>query len=91
MTHSSETANYGLPQFADNDKPTWRGDVNETNLKVDAALKALSDSIESGSNGPPIADTISALLESAGVLVTGGTGLTAKQLDELSLYETEGI
>ena len=99
MTASSTTPNYDLPIFADDDKPTWRGDVNSTNTAIDAALKGLSDKVSSA----PTSDTtvagfvandtsetnkaIDTLLASGKyviVKVTGG-GLTAAQLDGLSL------
>ena len=86
MTHSTTTANYGLPQFADNDKPTWRIDVNETNQKIDAALAELAEAVSAPSGIEPV---VTGILTTAMAVVTGGTGLTAKQLDELTLY-TEG-
>lgn len=35
MGASDETTHLGLPLFGDDDKPTWRGDVNDTHRKID--------------------------------------------------------
>lgn len=40
MGASTTTPNVGLPQFGDNDKPTWRGDVNAAFTTVDSAIAA---------------------------------------------------
>ena len=99
MSASSSTPNYNLPIFADSDKPTWRGDVNNTNTAIDTALKNLSDTIASSStNDSEIATlvnddnsetnkAIDALLKSGKYVIVkvGGEGLTAAQLDGLSL------
>jgi hypothetical protein len=37
MGSSTQTATLALPQFADNDKPTWRGDINGAFSAIDAA------------------------------------------------------
>lgn len=99
MPASKSTPNYQLPLYQDADKPSWRGDVNDTNTKIDAQLKSLNDrvtapiDVDSSVSGL-IANTdskvnaaINTLLKSGQYVIvkTGGTGLTAKQLDELSL------
>ncbi len=38
MASTNKTPNYGLSQFLDDDKPSWRGDVNADNLKVDTNI-----------------------------------------------------
>jgi hypothetical protein len=35
---STQTAKLALPQFGDNDKPTWRGDINGAFAAIDAAF-----------------------------------------------------
>lgn len=35
MASTNKTPNYNLSQFSDDDKPSWRGDVNADNLKID--------------------------------------------------------
>ena len=41
MAHSSTTPNANLPQFADDDKPSWTGDFNEAMTKIDAKYAEL--------------------------------------------------
>lgn len=38
MASTNKTPNYNLSQFLDDDKPSWRGDVNADNLKIDTNL-----------------------------------------------------
>lgn len=44
MSHTRETENYKLPQFADTDQPTWLGDWNETMELIDGSIKGVADS-----------------------------------------------
>jgi hypothetical protein len=46
MGASTQTPNVNLPQFADTDKPTWRGDVNSAMLAIDAAFAAKQAEID---------------------------------------------
>ena len=48
MSHSKQTANYGLPLFEPKDRPAWLTDFNSAMLGVDAAVKAVADSVEAG-------------------------------------------
>jgi hypothetical protein len=41
MAHSMSTPNKQLPQFADDDKPSWLGDFNEAMVKIDAEFGRL--------------------------------------------------
>lgn len=52
MSHSKQTANYGLPLFEPKDRPAWLTDFNGAMLGVDAAVKSVADSVEAG--GLPI-------------------------------------
>jgi hypothetical protein len=38
MGSATQTTHYHLPQFSDNDKPTWRGDINAAMAAIDDAL-----------------------------------------------------
>lgn len=38
MSHTNETLNCKLPQFADTDQPTWLGDFNGAMLSIDASV-----------------------------------------------------
>ncbi len=48
MSHSKGTTNYNLPLFTKDDRPAWLTDFNSAMLGVDAAVKAVADSIEAG-------------------------------------------
>lgn len=48
MSHSKQTANYGLPLFEPKDRPAWLTDFNGAMTAVDATVKGLADSIQSG-------------------------------------------
>lgn len=48
MSHSKQTANYGLPLFEPKDRPAWLTDFNGAMTAVDATVKGLADSIEAG-------------------------------------------
>jgi hypothetical protein len=39
MSSTNKTPNFSLSQFTDTDKPSWRGDVNGDNMKIDTALR----------------------------------------------------
>ena len=41
MSHTNETPNYKLPQFADTDQPTWLGDFNGAMGKIDADMNTI--------------------------------------------------
>jgi hypothetical protein len=45
MGYSKSTPVRKLPQFENSDKPTWLGDVNETNRLLEAELNAMSNRI----------------------------------------------
>ena len=48
MSHSKQTANYGLPLFEPKDRPAWLTDFNGAMTAVDATVKGLEDSIQAG-------------------------------------------
>lgn len=52
MSHSKQTANYGLPLFEPKDRPAWLTDFNGAMTAVDATVKGLEESIQAG--GLPI-------------------------------------
>lgn len=39
MSFTNQTANYGLPQYSADDKPTYLGDFNKAMLDIDTAIK----------------------------------------------------
>ena len=48
MSHSKQTANYGLPLFEPKDRPAWLTDFNGAMTAVDATVKGLEESIQGG-------------------------------------------
>lgn len=53
MASTNKTANVALPQFTDDDKPSWLGDVNDAMRKIDAEfgrLQGLIDSLQTQVN-----------------------------------------
>jgi hypothetical protein len=48
MSYTNQTANYGLPQYTADDKPTYLGDFNKAMLDIDTAIKA-SDTVAQAS------------------------------------------
>lgn len=46
MAASNHTANYGLSQFTQDDRPTWSGDYNGDMAKIDAEMKNNADAIQ---------------------------------------------
>ena len=48
MSHSKQTANYGLPLFEPKDRPAWLTDFNGAMTAVDATVKWLEESIQAG-------------------------------------------
>lgn len=61
MSSTTKTTNYNLSQFADADKPTWRGDYNGDMLKIDRGMQcnanAAADAHTAAVNAQKAADT----------------------------------
>lgn len=61
MSSTTKTTNYNLSQFADADKPTWRGDYNGDMLKIDRGMQcnanAAADAHTAATNAQKAADT----------------------------------
>lgn len=80
MGHSTETDTLLLSQFADTDKPTWRGDVNSDNNKIDlfatttlAVLESVvtAEDLEWHNGGDwNAADNLPAISDATGILNT---------------------
>ena len=43
MSYSNQTANYGLPQYEADDKPTYLGDFNKAMLDIDTNMKSIDN------------------------------------------------
>lgn len=50
MGATNKTVNLQLPIFSDTDKPTWLGDVNDTNYKIDTAVAGVVTKAEAAGN-----------------------------------------
>lgn len=61
MPSTTKTTNYNLSQFADADKPTWRGDYNGDMLRIDRGMQcnanAAADAHTAAVNAQKAADT----------------------------------
>lgn len=61
MSSTTKTTNYNLSQFADADKPTWRGDYNGDMLRIDRGMQcnanAAADAHTAAVNAQKAADT----------------------------------
>ena len=61
MSSTTKTTNYNLSQFADADKPTWRGDYNGDMLRIDRGMQcnanAAADAHTAATNAQNAADT----------------------------------
>lgn len=70
MAHTNETSNYALTQFIGSDKPSWLNDYNGDNLKIDTAIKNVSDQAS---------DAYAAATAASSVLTDLGTRLTTAE------------
>lgn len=70
MGSTNKTPNFKLPLFADNDKPSWRGDINDFSNKVETALNDVTQ----------VSGTASNLASTAMSLAT-----TAKEASDLAI------
>lgn len=61
MSSTIKTTNYNLSQFADSDKPTWRGDYNGDMLRIDRGMQcnanAAADAHTAATNAQNAANT----------------------------------
>lgn len=61
MSSTTKTTNYNLSQFADADKPTWRGDYNGDMLRIDRGMQcnanAAADAHTAATNAQNAANT----------------------------------
>ena len=67
MSSTNKTPNYNLPQFINNDKPSWLTDINQAFNDIDLALKTNKDNIDASEEE---IDGISARLNATDINVT---------------------
>ena len=68
--YSKTTDNYNLPQWQNNDKPTWLGDMNEAFDKIDKQMKQNHDDAIAGGVPQEVLDRISTLETTTGEINT---------------------
>jgi len=67
---SNQTPNYGLPQWENDDKPTWLADMNGAFANIDENLKRVEEMAEEGGVPQEIIDRIVALETSVTNILT---------------------
>lgn len=99
MSSTIKTTNYNLSQFADADKPTWRGDYNGDMLKIDRGMQcnanAAADAHTAAVNAQKAADTNATAIAQVKATADGakakaeanGSRITANA-DEFHRYKT---
>ena len=93
MSSTTKTTNYNLSQFADADKPTWRGDYNGDMLRIDRGMQcnanAAADAHTAATNAQNAANTNATAI--AQVKATADSALSATQTnaDNIAANESE--
>jgi hypothetical protein len=98
MSATGSTTNYKLPQFVENDIPSWLTDFNSAMEKIDAAIHNAADSSGEPSDYQQLKTSVSELtqkmetvvavlktLNNAVVVGTASGGITATQYSKLKV------
>lgn len=98
MSATGSTTNYKLPQFKENDVPSWLTDFNSAMEKIDAAIHNAADSSGEPSDYQQLKTSVSELtqkmetvvavlktLNNAVVVGTASGGITATQYSKLKV------
>lgn len=98
MSATGSTTNYKLPQFEENDIPSWLTDFNEAMAKIDAAIHGVASSSGEPSDYQQLKQTVSELngkmdevvsilkqLNNAVVVGTDVGGITATEYSKLKV------
>lgn len=98
MGATGTTTNYKLPQFEENDIPSWLTDFNSAMEKIDAAIRNAADSSGEPSDYQQLKTSVSELtqkmetvvavlktLNNAVVVGTASRGITATQYSKLKV------
>lgn len=99
MSSTIKTTNYNLSQFADADKPTWRGDYNGDMLKIDRGMQcnanAAADAHTAATNAQNAANTnataiaqVKATADGAKAKAEANESRIAADADEFHRYRT---
>lgn len=98
MSATGNTTNYKLPQFEENDIPSWLTDFNSAMVKIDDAIHNVADSSGEPSDYQQLKTSVSELaqkmeavvavlktLNNAVVVGTTSGGITATQYSKLKV------
>ena len=98
MSATGSTTNYDLPQFEENDIPSWLTDFNDAMEKIDSAIHNVSTSSGEPADYQQLKTTVSELsekmakvvavlktLNNAIVVGTATGGITAKEYSNLKV------
>lgn len=91
MSSTNKTPNYNLSQFADSDKPSWRGDYNADMSKIDTGIKGACTQAQAAAT---IATDARTGVQQLGTRVdtvetTANSALSLAQSNETDLAATE--
>lgn len=70
MSATGSTTNYKLPQFVENDIPSWLTDFNSAMVKIDAAIHNAADSSGEPSDYQQLKTSVSELTQKMETVVT---------------------
>ena len=82
MSSSTKTTNYNLSQFADADKPTWRGDYNADMSKIDTGIKSACIDAQAAATIATDAKTLASQVKT-----TADTALSLAQTNETDITD----
>lgn len=104
MSATGSTTNYKLPQFVENDIPSWLTDFNSAMEKIDAAIHNAADSSGEPSDYQQLKTSVSELtqkmetvvavlktLNNAVVVGTASGGITATQYSKLKVVPISNL
>lgn len=91
MSSTIKTVNYSLSQFADADKPTWRGDYNADMSKIDTGIKGACVQAQAAATVATDAKTSVQQLGTrvTGVETTANNALSLAQTNETDISTNE--
>lgn len=87
MSATGSTTNYKLPQFEENDIPSWLTDFNSAMEKIDTVIHNVADSSGEPSDYQQLKTSVAVLktLNNAVVVGTASGGITATQYSKLKV------
>ena len=89
MSYTNQTANYGLPQYVADDKPTYLGDFNKAMLDIDTAIKANETVANSANtNATNANNSASEALSTATTAQTTASNADTKATNAYTMAET---